>query len=246
MSNALDESPADVGTVRTEVAVSTADLRQALQSVAVHASQDKEQPVLQRVRLTVYRDNILATATNRYTVGLAAVSVWDNTYDDDGIVCDLTLTQVVEILAMFRSKGDKSDDEGDDDLRIRLTDRYLIITDTAGLFPGKEVTWPRISTEKQFPSLEYMMGGLIVKAGAGRANTLHTSGKLLALFKTAAAVYDAPIVIEPTKDSGGALFLTVGESFVGALMPIKPTDEDAANFARWREAWHVRLGQLGE
>jgi hypothetical protein len=150
-TEAFVDSPADIGTVRTEIGVGIADLRQALRSVAVHASPDKEDPILQRVRLHITRGNVLVAATNRYTVAVAAVSIWHNAYDDDGVVVDLTAAQVPEILAMFRSKGEKSDDEGDDDLRIRITDRYLVMTDVAGLFPGKEVTWPRVATEEQFP-----------------------------------------------------------------------------------------------
>jgi hypothetical protein len=172
------------------------------------------------------------------------VSIWHNAYDDDGVVVDLTAAQVPEILAMFRSKGEKSDDEGDDDLRIRITDRYLVMTDVAGLFPGKEVTWPRVATEEQFPNVYSLVGGMLTRAGTGRASTLHTSGKLLALFKAAADAYDKPVVLEPTKSDGGAIVISVGESFVGALMPIKPSDELLAHHAAWRDAWHTRLGQL--
>lgn len=233
--------PPDIGTVRTELGVGTGDLRNALRSVVVHASPDKELPVLQRVRLHIQRDNILAVATNRYSVGLAAISIWDNTYEDDGIAIDLTITQVTEILAMFKSKNEKDDDAGDDDLRIRLTDRYMTMTDTAGLFPGKEVTWPRVATEKTFPNILGLVGGIHAKAGSGSAYALHTSGRLLALFKTASAVYDAPITIMPTAADGGALCITVGESFVGALMPIKPSDEQVVQASAWRGAWDRRL-----
>ena len=235
------EAPEDIGTVRTELGVGTADLRHALRSVVVHASPDKELPVLQRVRLHVQRDNILAVATNRYSVGVAAVSIWDNEYEDDGVLIDLSITQVGEILAMFKSKNEKDDDAGDDDLRIRLTDRYMTMTDTAGLFPGKEVTWPRVATESTFPNVLGLVGGFHAKAGSGSAYALHTSGRLLALFKTASAVYDAPITIMPTTTEGGALCVTVGESFVGALMPIKPSDEEVIQAAAWREAWDRRF-----
>lgn len=244
MTEALADTPADLGVVRTEIGVGIADLRQALRSVAVHASPDKDLPVLQRVRLHITRDNVLVTATNRYTVAVAVVSVWHNAYDDDDVICDLTLAQVPEILAMFRSKGEKSDDEGDDDLRIRITDRYLVMTDVAGLFPGKEVTWPRVATEGQFPDVYGLTGRMLTVAGTGKASTLHTSGKLLALFKAAADAYDAPVVLEPTKSDGGAIVVSVGESFVGALMPIKPSDELLAQHATWRDGWHARLGQL--
>ncbi len=243
MTMTLD-TPEDLGMVRAEYGVGTADLRQALRSVVVHASPDKELPVLQRVRLHIQRANIIAVATNRYTIGVAAVAIWDNKYEDDAALVDLSITQVGEILAMFKSKNEKDDDAGDDDLRIRLTDRYMTMTDTAGLFPGKEVTWPRVATEETFPNVVGLVGGFHAKAGSGSAYALHTAGRMLALFKTASAVYDEPITIMPTAADGGALCITVGESFVGALMPIKPSDERVLQQAYWREAWDRRLAAV--
>lgn len=244
MSESLPEAPADLGPVRTEVTVGISDLRAALRSVVVHAGNDKEVPVLQRVRVTVQRDNLLVAATNRYTVGVAVVSAWNNAYDDDGVILDLMLPQVRELLAMFRAGGKTDDEAGDDDLRLRLTDRYLIATDVAGLFPGKEVTWPRSAVEETFPDLLAMTERLLLMAGAGRAKAVHTNGQLLALFKTAATIYKEPVVIEHTKDQGGALVLSVGESFIGALMPIKPSDEQLSEQRTWRYGWHRRLGSV--
>lgn len=244
MTETLDP-PVDLGVVRTEVTVSTADLRRALKSVAPHAETGKDAtPLLARVRLHVMHDNALVVATNRYTAAVAVVSLWDNTYLDDGVALDLPPDQVAEVLAMFRSAGEKDDDAGDDNLRIRLTDRYVTMTDTAGLFPGKEVTWPRLATEEGFPNLLTAVGGMLAKAGTGRASALHTSGKLLALFKAASDAYSAPVVIEPTKAEGGALVLSIGESFVGLLMPIRADADELAKQAAWRDAWHRRLGAV--
>lgn len=244
MTAALDEAPTDLGTIRTEITVGTADLRDALKSVIVHAGRDKDEPLLQRIRIVVRLGNLLVAATNRYTLGLALVSVWDNTYDDDGVIIDLPVTQVAEILAMFRAPTNQDDDAGDDDLRIRLTDRYLTITDVAGLIPGKEVTWPRTSPEDTFPDLPKVMGGMLADAGTGRPNALHTNGKFLALFKVAATTYGRTVVLEPTKDDVGALVVSCGESFLGALMPIRPTDEQVTEQEGWRLAWHRRLSVL--
>lgn len=244
MTDTLDP-PADIGVVHTEVTVSTADLRRALRSVVPHAETGKDAlPLLQRVRVHIHRDNALVVATNRYTAAVAVVSLWDNAYEDDGVSLDLPPDQVAEVLAMFHSAGEKDDDAGDDNLRIRLTDRYVTMTDTAGLFPGKEVTWPRLATEDQYPDLPRLIGGMLGKAGTALASALHASGKLLALFKVASAVYDAPVVIETTKAEGGALVLSIGESFVGLLMPIRADADDLAQQATWRDAWHRRLGTV--
>lgn len=242
MTDVLTEAPADLGVTRTEITVGISDLRNGLRSVVVHAGTEKEIPTLQRVRAVIQHGNLILTATNRYTLGVAAVSIWDNTYDDDGVIIDLPITQVAETLALFRSTADRDEDGGDDDLRIRVTDRYITATDTAGLFDGKTMTWPRITTAEDFPDLIRAIGGMLAKAGTGRASTLHTNGKLLTLFRAAATVYKAPVVLEPTKDDNGPLCVSIGESFIGALMPIKPTDESLAEQASWRSAWHARLG----
>jgi hypothetical protein len=238
------DAPTDLGPTRTELLVSTGDLRNALRAVVPHAGQDKEVPVLQRVRFYIQGGNIMVAATNRYTVGVGLVSIWDNTYDDDDAILDVTPGQVSEILTMFKTPKDKDDDAGDDDLRLRITDRFLVITDMAGLFPGKEVTWPRVANEEGFPNLRTLIGKMVATAGTASAATMWTSGKFLGLFGPAAKVYDQPLVIEPTSEKQGALVITVGESFLGALMPIKPSDESVAEAAEWRRGWDARLGEV--
>ncbi len=236
------ETPTDIGAVRTELMVSTGDLRNALRAVVPHCGPAADVPTLQRVRLYVRGGNIMAAATNRYTVGLGLVSVWSDDHDD----CDLDLApgQVSEILAMFKTPKEKEDDAGDDDLRLRISDRFLILTDVAGLFPGKEVTWPRIANDEAFPDLTVLIGKMLATAGSASSNANHVSGKLLALFKVASTVYDAPVTMEPTSETQGALFLTIGESFLGAIMPIRPSDDALAQHAEWRRAWEARLGQV--
>jgi hypothetical protein len=236
------EPAGDTGPVRTEISVSTKDLAAALRSVVVHASPDKELPMLQRVRLHIGEQVVMVMATNRYTVGIGLVSVWDNAYDDEGVVLDLPLQTVGEVLHMFKTKDGKGGDAGDDPLRIRITDRYVVMTDMAGLFPGKEVTWPRVAEEESFPNLLPMMGRFHAKAGSGSAYALHTAGKLLALFRTASSVYDQPVTLLPTEQDGGAVVVAIGESFVGAIMPIKPSDDQIVEQKAWREAWDRRFG----
>ncbi len=238
------DNPTDVGTIRTEVMVSTGDLRNALRAVVVHAGKDDEVPILQRVRFYIRDGNIMIAATNRYTVGLGLVSIWSDTEDDDTVV-DVTPAQVGEILAMFKSaKEKKGDDAGDDDLRLRITDRFLVATDVAGFFPGKEVTWPRVANEDNYPDLPTLVGRMLATAGSASASTMHTNGSFLALFKAASSVYDEILTVEPTSEKQGALFVTVGESFLGAIMPIKPSDEAVIEQAAHRRAWDARLGQV--
>lgn len=145
---------------------------------------------------------------------------------------------------MFKSSKEKKDDAGDDDLRIRITDRFLVVTDVAGFFPGKEVTWPRVENEKSYPDLPTLVGRMLATAGSASSSSNHVGGALLALFRVASSVYDATVTIEPTSETQGALFISIGESFLGAIMRIRQSDESLAQMAEYRRAWDARLGQV--
>jgi hypothetical protein len=232
---------------RVDVTVSAADLRRALQSVVVHCGKDEELDVLQRVRLYIRDGNILIGATNRYTLGLAAVSVVDSRYGHDQAEVDVTAEQVGEILTMFKPPKSKDVAIGDDDLRLLFTDGFIIVEDVAGLFPlpGKEVKWPRDTSAKDsFPDLPKLIGKMMLTAGTASSSVMHTNGSLLALFRAAAAAYDEAVRIEPTAENHGALFITVGESFLGALMPIRVDEETIAREFEWARGWDERLGTV--
>jgi len=239
MTAVLDEEPADLGAIRTEITVDVTDLRRALRSVLVHASTDKEETICGIVRLVIQRDQTIVCATNRYTIGLASVSNWSNTYNDHGVIVDLSLTQVAEILALFKAP---KDDEDETTLTVRVTDRYLLITDTSGLFPGKSMTWPRITVNDNYPDVLKLMGGVLAAAGTGRATRMHTQGKYLALFKVAAVEYREVILIEPTRNDAGALAISIGDSFVGALMPVRTSEETDSAERTARAGWLTALG----
>ena len=240
------DTPTDVGSIRTEITVSTSDLRNALRAVVPHVGPAVDVEILQRVRLHIRDGNIMVVATNRYTVALALVSIWSPPAEqpEGEVIVDITPRQVTELLTMFKAPKKADDDTGDDDLRLRITDRFLVVTDTAGFFPGKEVTWPRVANEDGYPDLPTMVGRLLTTAGSSSASTMHTNGVLMSLFGPAAKVYDSHVTIEPTSEQHGALFISIGESFLGALMPIKVADDTIREMADYRRAWDTRLGQV--
>lgn len=240
------DTPNDVGSIRTEITVSTDDLRNALRAVVPHVGPAVDVEILQRVRLHIRDGNIMVVATNRYTVGLALVSIWSppDEQPDGEVIVDITPRQVTELLTMFKAPKKADDDTGDDDLRLRITDRFLVVTDVAGFFPGKEVTWPRVANEEGYPDLPTMIGRLLATAGSASASTMHTNGVLMSLFGPAAKVYDSHVTIEPTSEMHGALFISIGESFLGALMPIKVSDDAIREMAEHRRGWDARLGQV--
>ncbi|WP_157124795.1 hypothetical protein, partial [Nocardia pseudovaccinii] len=67
----------------TTVTVGTTDFRHALNAVRVHACTDSEIPPIHRIRLAIDQHNIVVTATDMFTAGLAIASVWEST-DEPG------------------------------------------------------------------------------------------------------------------------------------------------------------------
>lgn len=224
----------------TKLVVGTADLRLALRAVTPHADPDPDFPQLHRVRLDVGPENVTVSATNRYTVGHALVSVWEHEDGELGAF-DLSLTNVKEILVLFHGKASDSD-EPDNTVRLEVDDEHLTITDVSGLFPGKSLQLPRHPMEDNFPRVANMLAAKLA-ASAASAERLITSGKLLGLFMKASAAYGEPLVIDPAGEAG-AMLITCGESFVGMLMPQRPDEEITAKINGWHAGWLRRIDAL--
>lgn len=220
-----------------EITVGTDDLRRALRAVAPHADPDPDFPMLHRIRLEAGAENLSVSATNRYTVGHAIVSIWDHGQGELGHV-DLSPLDVKQILVLFKGKAG-SDDTPDDTLKLAVDDTHLVITDVSGLFAGKSLKLPRYPDEENFPDIQHLIA---TKLAAGKKATerLLTSGSMLGLFMKAASAYAEPLVLDPAGEAG-ALLITCGESFVGLLMPIKPDEDELAKINRWHFDWLNRF-----
>ena len=221
----------------TSLTLGTEDFRQALQSVAVHASSHASEEALHRVRCTVDTQNLTVTATNRYTAGMAIASIEDN-HDGELSAFDLSPTDVKEILALFRGRKSSGEELGDT-VRLDVDLEHFVITDTGGLFEGKSLTLPRQPHHGHFPDVP-MLVSRTLGAEPGRAGRLVTNGVLVALFATAARAYGEQLVLEPTGDTS-TLVVGCGESFLGLLMPVRPDDEQVARLDEWRRGWLQRL-----
>lgn len=222
-----------------EFTVGTDDLRRALRAVAPHADTAKDLPQLHRIRLDVGPDLLTVTATNRYTVGHALVSVWDHADGELGSV-DLSPLDVREFLVLFKGKPGAAGEVPDDTVSIKVTEQHLTFTDVSGLFPGdKQLQLPRYPVEEDFPDAAKMIGGKIA-AGKTAAERLITSPSLLALFLKAAAAYGEPLVFDTSGD-GGALLITCGESLIGVLMPARPDPDELAKINGWHVSWFKRI-----
>ena len=235
--------PVDTGTARMILKVSARDLRAGLTSVKEHQSLDDTLPELCRTRAYVRAGNLFLAATDRYTLGMACVSLWENAYDDDGEHFDLSRVQVGEMLSMFKG-GKQTDEVSDDFLEIRVSARFIVVTDVAGMIPGKSVSWPRIENADGFPNLVDMMGRIQALAGTGSRSAMHTNGKMLKRFDAATKVYENILTIRPTGEKAGALAIACGESFRGALMPVSLADSALAELEANDRAWDKWLGAV--
>lgn len=222
----------------SQITVATADLRRALTAVVPHAATDKEDTTMHRVRLTIGDQNVTVAASNRYSAGLALVSVEE--HDGELLDVDLSPQDVKEIRALFTSKNGGNDEEIGDTLELRTTDDKFRITDTSGLFPGKLLELPRYAVDSNFPNLRTLALKILSKTGEKSVERLVTTGSLVSLFKAAAQAYSKPLALEMTGEKS-ALIVSCGESFLGLLSPARPSDETAAEIDSWRSAWLFRL-----
>ncbi len=228
--------------------VGTKDFRRALQSVLPHVSRDDELPMLNRARCFVDVDNVTVAGTDRYTAALAIASVWDiDTMSPVVGSLDLSLTDIAKILAVFKAGKDKDDDDAPAfQLRIELracADDALVlrITDASGLIDGEHLEIPTSPPVDNFPLLRELIATYLAEPSS-TLDTFGVSGTLIGRLQKAATVYDELLVLSRagTRDTSPIL-ARCGESFLGAVMPIRFPDEEKAKHDGWLHSWSRRL-----
>lgn len=200
----------------TDVTVNTVDMRQALAAVVAHASADKDSDRLVRVRLEVTGQNVVLTATQGFTYGLAIVSVLDNSDGELGS-WDMSPVACKDVLAMFKVPTDLVDDAA---LRFRTDSEHIEVQDVGGLFPGKTITLPRMPDHDQFPDVAGIVGQTVHEATWRLDEGVATSGPFWAVFVAAMKAYKATVHLSaaPPVAERTRLVVQVGESFIGLLM----------------------------
>jgi hypothetical protein len=186
----------------------------------VHASPDKDDGAMHRVRCDGRLENLTVTATNRFTAGMAIASIEDN-HDGELSEFDLSPTDVKEILALFPGRRANDDDVGDT-VRIDVDVEHFTITDTGGLFEGKSLTLPRQPQSPGFPDIPMVISRTLARRPS-KTPRLIANGVLVGVFSIAARAYGRELTFEPTGTSS-TLVIGCGESFLGLLMPIRIDD----------------------
>ncbi len=229
--------------------VGTHDLRKALVAVLPHVCRDEQLPMLCRVRLYVSPEHVFVAATDRFTMALARVSVWQQVFPAHGIV-DLAAEDVASIVQVHNpgkdaasadcpqwqvnlalldtSRGDP-EGSGDNDVAGPL----LRVTDASGLF-GELRTGLDLVTlpvAPSFPDLPKLLGGKArVESTLNRscwpAVALPINLEYQQRFLKAQKAYSVRgVLAHPTwwrasDDPRSAVNCTISDSFIGALQPI--------------------------
>lgn len=232
----------------TTLVVGTADLRQALTAVRPHASTDADIPELTRIRLTIGRENISVTATDRFTAALAIASTWDHD-GEPGEIVEVLADDAAKILAIFKSGKESGDDSPQYLLRLDIDAEHVTVTDCSGMIDGRRFRMPRLATEDSLDSVP----DLIRRAHSGEMvllddiENMTVSGDHLGRFKVAATVYKESLSLETRSlatHRSVSILVRCGESFLGLMMPRRLLDEDVQRAREWADGWTARLPEI--
>lgn len=243
----------------TEVLLDTAELRRALVAVREHVSRAPDDDRLAHVRVIIDPPDGHAyiVATDRYTIGVATVTIWEDLarYGPEGIAeLDLSLDDVADVLRIFR--GPKRD-EGPIDERLAtrvsvstLGGLELVLTDASGLFPdtSRSLTLTGRLIDS-YPDVRRLLARLLSTAMAlislnpdsAGSPIIGASGPLPARFSVAAKAYAAPMYLLQSAEARAALVCLIGEHFAGALMPLAVDGTAQAELAGVMADWRRRL-----
>lgn len=238
----------------TSIIVGTNDFRAALCSVLVHAGTDPELPDIMRVRLDLGRVNVTVTASDRFTAGMAIVSVLDELEPpgERDLAVDLLPSDVSKLLAFHKGGKDAGDDGPQWQLRLDVEHDVITVTDCSGMIDGRAVRLPRLPVRADGADSDSSpitaVVNLIVAAHRSDPVLLEDfvfNGVYLGRFVTAYKSYAHPLVFE-ARLSTKALLIRCGESFLGLAMPMRELEESIAERKQWAESWSDRLNLIDE
>lgn len=218
--------------------VKTGDLYAALAAVTPHAGTEPDLPATYRVRLVADGTNLVVTASNRYTAGMAIASIEDSDAEP-GTTVDLLPNEATDVMRLFKAKLD--DEELQTTIRLAGSgaERHVGFVDSSGMLDGKEFVLPAHSIADGMPDIPTLAAGTLRRKRTATTRLVAT-GKFVKLFSAAATAYGESLTLEPTSETT-PMVLACGESFLGLLMPSRPSDEELAKLDGWRKDWLARL-----
>jgi len=228
----------------TTVTVGTSDFRHALTAAKVHAGADPDVPSVYRVRLVLTAQNVVISATDMYTAGLAIVSVLEAEDQPGHYPCtvDVAPGDIANILRIFKA-GKEKDDAPEYELRLSVTPEHLTVTDSSGMVDGHSFQVPRLPTDG---GALCTIPGMLARMRASdlvALTDMSVAGELLSRFASASNAYGESLDIE-SRSANRALSVSCGEAFLGAVMPVRPTDEARIERREWSSGWDRRLPDI--
>ena len=206
------------------IEVQTADLYAALKAIKPHTAGDEDVRILQQVHLTIHPDeNVYVMATDRYTVGLAVVSTWEDlTKTGEQVDLDLPPKDIADLLSVFKPvKGANPENR----LRIEVSADNVVVTEISGMFAistDKQLRLRREVFEDAYPAVRKMIAGGITRAirlrsaaeldgvaDEAAADEVFASADLLGRFTAAQSAYKHPLVIQRTAEARSAWLIGV-------------------------------------
>jgi len=239
------------------IEVETADWYAGLKAVRPHAAKpDQEIPILTGVHVRIDPDgNAYLMATDRYTAGIAIVSIWEDHLKTGEVVeFDLSPEDVAKIHPLFKpKKGGNPEDR----LRLDIGKDTIRVTEVIGMIETAADTHHQLLRTvfvDAFPAVDKLVARCLAEAmglreraestgkvGDAMAEEIVAQAAMFGRFDAAASAYGEQWAISRTREARSALLITVGESFLGVLMPIKPSPEETVKRREWQQAWVRRL-----
>jgi DNA polymerase III sliding clamp (beta) subunit (PCNA family) len=204
-------------TVTPTVTMKASQLRALVAPVIPLADQTAwNLPVLNAVSIEAHGDYLIATATDRYRLGVQRIKMAEAV---PGFAALISIRALRSILSIFKATR-----KSDPMLSITSSEGVLSVASVGALdigagFLSSSMTWPLV--DGQYPKVRSILADASVKESAG---DLALNPSLLAAF-AAAQVQGEAMVMRGT--AGHAVFVQIGEDFVGAIMQMKNTDASA-------------------
>lgn len=202
----------------TQISVPIREFTNAVKAVTPHAAARGDVPLLNAVQLVADRDALYLTATDRFTVATYRIEVAG---DRPKTEVTVPVDDLKRIVSWFKAPRGQDPDLAATLTRESDSDPGTLTVSTVGLVDMPEATLTITGREGQYPPMGKIFAPAVQNAGTP-SELLAVSPSLMAKF--AQVPGRDPLLAWPT-GPGKPWIVRVGESFIGAIMPVRTTDE---------------------
>ncbi|GAS92649.1 hypothetical protein [Mycolicibacterium brisbanense] len=186
--------------------IAAAELGRIIDDAALFACRDSTLPMLNAIRLESTPKNLIAVATDRFTIG-ASMADYSGPGPEFQLLLELPRAQMVSKLA-------KSCKAVFSEVTITATDDKV----TFGFTGGESLTVPRLNGY-QFPDWRKYVTGH--SNGEGDSASPRTIGVNPSYLARLGRVHNARQMVMKTTAPTKPILVSVGTSFIGVIMPVR-------------------------